>query len=243
MKVLPELPDKSVDVIITDPPYGVTGLHWDEKPDQAQLWQQLCRVVKPLGAIVIFATEPFASELRLGNLSWYKYDWVWDKVAKGDVMNAKNRPMRQHEMVCVFSDGTTANGSDRKMRYYPQGVTQNMRPPNRQNRVNSSFKSLRPSHEEIYIRQGTGYPSSILQYSNADHTEAYHPTQKPVSLVRYLVETYSMPGDVVLDCYAGSGTTLVACKQTGRHYIGIEKEQRYAEIGNARLHQELPLGV
>lgn len=243
LNILSELPDKSVDAIITDPPYGVTGLHWDTKPDQAQMWRELKRVAKPLAAIVIFATEPFASELRLANREGYKYDWVWDKVAKGDVMNAKNKPMRQHEMLCVFSDGTTANGSERKMRYYPQGVTPNTREVNRQNRVNSSFKQLRPSHAAEYQRQGENYPSTILTYSNADHTEAYHPTQKPVALMRYLIETYTLPGETVLDPFSGSGSTLVAAKQTGRHYIGIEKEKHYVEITKSRLHQELSLGV
>lgn len=236
MEVLSELPDKSVDATITDPPYAMTQNEWDKLPDLAAWWQQIRRVTK--GAVVLTASQPFASRVVMSNLAAFKYEWVWEKSHPSGHLNAKVMPLRQHENILVFDCGG--------LTYNPQIEKKN--PANIRPDTSGPNKSSNYGHYETgggrrtVLREET-YPRSVVKFANDIGKRGLHPTQKPIELMRYLVKTYTNPGAVVLDCYAGSGTTLVACKQTGRHYIGIEKEQRYAEIGNARLHQELPLGV
>jgi site-specific DNA-methyltransferase (adenine-specific) len=167
----------------------------------------------------------------------FKYCWVWDKVAKGDIFNAKNKPMKQHEDVCVFSRGTTANGSDRRMPYYPMGVSLNTRPPDKKNRRDGAFRGVRPSLCDEYQKQGTGYPSSIIRFSNADRTKIVHPTQKPVPLMEYLIKTYTHEGETVLDNCMGSGTTGVACVNTSRPFIGIERDPGYFQVSKDRIQK------
>ena len=233
MEVLSELPDKSVDAVITDPPYGVTQNEWDSMPDLAAWWKEIRRICK--GAVVMTAQQPFTSLVVVANLDWFKWADVWRKSQARGHLNAKVMPMRQHEDILIFGSG--------RVTYNPQWQPkpkENIRPlsPRTKGSSNYGAHGLEQTRE---MPIDMACPRSVVEYDNCQ--EWLHPTQKPIELMRYLVETYTNPGDVVLDCYAGSGTTLVACKQTGRHYIGIEKEQRYAEIGNARLHQELPLGV
>ena len=203
------------------------------------LWKEYKRIIKKNGAIVLFGSEPFSSYLRLSNVEQYKYDWIWDKVSKGDIMNAKNKPLKQHETISIFSEGTTANCSQRRMPYYPIGVTQNTREPNKQNRTDGAFKGIRPSHKSEYKRQGTGYPSSILRFSNANHTKGLHPTQKPVELMEYLIKTYTNENEMVLDNCMGSGSTGVACQNLNRNFIGIEKEAKYFEIARKRIFSDM----
>lgn len=233
--VMPCIPSVSIDLILADLPYGTTACKWDIVIPFEPLWAEYKRIIKPRGAIVLFGSQPFTSLLVMSNLAWFKYSWVWDKVSKGDIMNAKNKPLKQHEDIIVFSKGTTANCSTRKMAYYPQGVTENTRSPNRQNRCEGAFKGIRPSHAKEYKRQGTGYPSSIIRMSNADHTMSFHPTQKPIPLLSYLIETYTHKGERVLDNTMGSGSTGVACVQTERKFIGIEIDSGYFEIAVRRI--------
>lgn len=227
--------DHSIDAIICDLPYGTTACKWDTVIPFPALWSHYNRVVKKNGAIVLFGSQPFTTALIASNMEMFKYCWVWDKVSKGGIMDAKNKPLKQHEDICVFSHGTTANGSKRKMIYLPQGVTENKRSVNKQNRTDGAFKGLRPSHAEEYKRQGTNYPSSIIRFSNADHRQAYHPTQKPVALLEYLIRTYTNEGETVLDNTMGSGTCGVACVNTNRNFIGIEKECEYFQIASKRI--------
>jgi site-specific DNA-methyltransferase (adenine-specific) len=236
---MPTIPDGSVDMILADLPYGTTACKWDTIIPFEPLWKQYKRVIKRNGAIVLFGSQPFTSALVMSNLPMFKYCWVWDKVSKGDIMNAKNKPLKQHEDVCIFSFGTTANGSNRRMTYYPQGVLPNTRTPNRQNRQEGAFKGLRPSHPLIYMRQGTNYPASIITLTNADHTQRYHPTQKPVALGEYLIRTYTNEGETVLDNTMGSGSFGVAAVNTGRDFIGIEKdtEHGYFDIAVRRIRE------
>jgi site-specific DNA-methyltransferase (adenine-specific) len=227
--------DKSVDMILCDLPYGTTICKWDSIISFEFLWKHYERIIKDDGAIVLTASQPFTTKLINSNIKLFKYCWVWNKVAKGDIMNAKNKPLKQHEDICVFSKGTTANGSNRKMKYFPQGVTENLRSPNKQNRTEGAFKGLRPSHKEEYKRQGTGYPSSIITFSNANHKDIIHPTQKPVTLFEYLIKTYTNEGEIVLDNCIGSGTTAIACINTNRNYIGFEKDENYFNMAQDRI--------
>lgn len=227
--------DGCVDMICCDLPYGTTACKWDTPIPLGPLWEQYKRVIKGNGAIVLTASQPFTTALIASNMEWFKYCWVWDKVAKGDIFNAKNKPMKRHEDVCVFSSGTTANKSPRRMPYYPMGVTASDRRPEGRNRRDGAFRGVRPSHSEVYQPQGAGYPSSIIRFSNADRTNIVHPTQKPVALIEYLIRTYTNEGETVLDNAAGSFSTGVACLNTGRNFIGIEKDPEYFRLGVERL--------
>jgi site-specific DNA-methyltransferase (adenine-specific) len=205
------------------------------------LWREYKRLIKPRGAIVLFGSQPFTSLLVTSNLAWFKYQWVWEKSIAGDCMNAKNKPMPKHEDMCVFSPGTTANRSLLRMAYYPQ----DLQPCNRKRTgrdygaTGGSFKVPRPSHGP-YTQRAEGYPTSIVYF--AKDTETLHPTQKPVALLEYLIRTYTNEGGTVLDNTMGSGTTGVACVQTGRSFVGIEKDAGYFDIAKRRIETaQLPL--
>lgn len=232
------LPDQSVDMLLADLPYGTTGLKWDEIIPFGPMWEQFERIIKPRGAVVLFGSQPFTTKLIASNLGFFKYCLVWDKVSKGDIMNAKNKPLKQHEDICIFSHGTTANKSPRRMNYYPVGVTPNPRNKHRNpSKPESSFNAKRPSHTEYYKCQGTGYPSSILRYTNANNGLKQHPTQKPVPLFEYLIRTYTQPGELIVDPVVGSGTTGVAARNTGRRFIVGDISPEYCEIARGRLEQ------
>lgn len=230
---MPKMPAQSVDAIISDLPYGTTACKWDSVIPFAPLWAEWKRLLKPNGAIVLTATEPFASLLRTSNLAQYKYDWVWDKHIPRGMHIAKYRPMQKHEMVLVFGDAP--------LKYNPIH-TKRDKPVRVKNYGNSKSSPLASNDrkERIYDTKG---PDSILVGMWEANAGKLHPTQKPVSLMRYLVRTYTNPGDVVLDPCCGSGTTCVAAMQEGRHYIGIEKEQQYAEIAKQRTAGARGLGV
>lgn len=232
------LPRQSVDMILADLPYGTTACTWDMVIPFEPMWAAFKRVIKPRGAIVLTASQPFTSALVMSNVGMFKYSWVWDKVSTGDVMNAKNKPLKQHEDVCVFSLGTTANTSPNLMSYYPQGVVTNTRRGGKNHtKLKTAFRGVRPSHAEFYQARGTNYPSSIITFSNADHTEAHHPTQKPVALFRYLIRTYTLPGELVFDPTCGSGTTAMAAREEGRHFICGDSSAEYVAIARKRLAQ------
>lgn len=230
LEVMKQIPDKSIDMILCDLPYGTTACKWDTIIPFEPLWEQYKRIIKDNGAIVLTASEPFASTLRLSNLKQYKYDWVWNKKLAGNGILAKIQPLKIHELVLVFSNG--------KARYYPE-----MRVGRMREKLNNIKVSEINGGDGIKIYKGDKgdkgdkyYPTSILEYSLAGYRKGrLHPTQKPVALFEYLIKTYTNEGDTVLDNCAGSGTTGVACKNTGRNYILIEKEPEYVEIIKKRL--------
>lgn len=226
------IPDQSIDLIMSDLPYGSSYCSWDKILPMDKLWEQYKRIIKPNRAIVLFGTEPFASKVRMSNMDQYKYDWVWIKNRPGDRFNAKNRPMSKHEVLMVFSDGVTANVTDSttKMVYFPQDLESCS--IKKDGRYGAWDSTKRPSHGE-YIQKFTNYPNSVLVFDkDKDH---FHNTQKPVSLCEYIIKTYTNPGDVVLDSCAGSGSTLVAAKNVGRNYIGFEINEEYYKICESRL--------
>jgi site-specific DNA-methyltransferase (adenine-specific) len=233
LEEMPKMPAQSVDAIISDLPYGTTACKWDSVIPFAPLWSEWKRLLKPNGAIVLTATEPFASLLRTSNLAQYKYDWVWDKHIPRGMHIAKYRPMQKHEMVLVFGDAP--------LKYNPIH-TKRDKPVRVKNYGNSKASPLANNDrkERIYDTKG---PDSILVGMWEANAGKLHSTQKPVSLMRYLVRTYTNPGDVVLDPCCGSGTTCIAAMQEGRHYIGIEKETNYAEITKQRIYEARGLGV
>ena len=203
-----------------------------------KLWEQYERIIKDNGAIVLFGAEPFSSMLRMSNLKMYKYDWVWCKSRALGFTNAKNKPMNKHELISVFSKGTCANGSKNKMIYNPQGLIPYGKEVSgikdcKADREDGGHKFARKSHKEHYVQEYTNYPTQLLEFSNEGKT--VHPTQKPVALLEYLIKTYTNEGDIVLDNTMGSGSTGVACVNTNRMFVGMEKDEKYFNIAKERI--------
>lgn len=225
-----EIPDQSVDMILCDLPYGATRCKWDTVIPLEPLWAQYKRVIKTNGAIVLFGSEPFASRLRLSNLEWYKYDWIWDKVKGTGFLNAKKQPMRNHENILVFYG--------KQCVYNPQKTFGHVR--------KQAYKSKR-LQTEVYGEQKSDtvydsterYPRSIQVFSTDTQKSFLHPTQKPVALLEYLIRTYTNEHETVLDSCMGSGSTGVACVNTNRNFIGMELDERYFQIAKKRIYERV----
>ena len=236
LEVMQGIETGSVDAIITDPPYGTTQCKWDSVIPFQPMWQQLNRVIKPNGAIVLFGSEPFSSALRMSNIKNYKYDWVWNKVLHGNPFVAKYRPLKVSEEILVFSNG--------KHNYYPimtEKQKKSLRPISKGLNKN---KNVKTNHETAFGNKKNGfakdyddnkaYPKNIISITNASRNKQ-HPTQKPVALMEYLIKTYTNEGEVVLDFTMGSGSTGVACVNTKRSFIGIEQDDNYFTIAQERI--------
>lgn len=234
-----EIPDGSVDMILCDLPYGTTACKWDSVIPFEALWHQYRRLISNNGVIALFGSEPFSTKLRSSNMEMYKYDWIWRKNTMTGFLHAKNMPMKNYEIISVFSKGGMGHRSvlgDRRMVYNPQGVTMINKEHGGGLRKTGGVFGKRPSQKEIYMQEGTGYPCAILDFDSVANRT--HPTQKPVALLAYLIETHSFPGDLVLDNCMGSGSTGVACARTGRNFIGIEREPKYFESAKNWIEQE-----
>ena len=218
-----EIPDGSINMVLTDPPYGTTACKWDTVIDLPQMWEQLKRITKPNGAIVMTASQPFTSALVMSNPRMFKYCWVWNKKQGGNPLNAKRQPLRVTEDIVVFNSGG----------YIPQMRTGRMRKKggiNKQPETTGAVNLDYVSYSDQY------YPTNILDFPNcANKKYLVHPTQKPVALMEYLIRTYTDERDTVLDFTMGSGTTGVACKNLGRDFIGIELDQGYYDIAQQRI--------
>jgi len=220
-----------VDAIITDPPYGTTACKWDSVIPFDKMWLRLNKLIKPNGAIVLFGSEPFSSALRMSNIKNYKYDWYWRKNKKTNFANSKRQPLRDTECVSVFSKKQAV--------YNPQGIV----------RIDKKRIRVKPKNETInagendgslcgeYVQEFTGYPSQSIDFKCA--TKTVHPTQKPVSLMEYLIKTYTNENETVLDFTMGSGTTILAAKNLNRRGIGIELDEKYFEIAQKRINGTL----
>jgi site-specific DNA-methyltransferase (adenine-specific) len=233
LELMAGVPAGSVDLILADLPYGSTDLAWDSVIPLAPLWEHYRRVITPTGAIVLTASQPFTTALINAAPDLFKYCWVWEKSIVGGIFDAKNKPMKRHEDVLVFSKGTTANCSTRRMAYHPQGLRAYHRRCKNFMR-NRACYTKKPSHQPEYDREFTDYPTSILRFPN---DTGLHPTQKPVALMEYLIKTYTNEGDTVMDSCFGSGTTPVACVNTERNFIGMEKDVTYFEVGQRRVRE------
>jgi site-specific DNA-methyltransferase (adenine-specific) len=224
-----------VDVIITDPPYGTTACKWDSIIPFDEMWERLNKLIKPNGAIVLFGSEPFSSALRMSNIKNYKYDWVWEKTKAGNFIQAKNMPLKLHELISVFSNGVVIHKgqSKKRMKYYPQGVKNIDKDWYRPKVYNSEHNFKRPSHKTKRKITQENYPSTILKFNSVHNPP--HPTQKPITLMEYLIKTYTNEGELVLDFTMGSGSTGVACKNLSRNFIGIEIDEKYFKIAKQNL--------
>lgn len=221
LKIMKNISDKSIDCIICDLPYGMTWAKWDDILNFDELWKQYNRIIKDKGAIVLFSTQPFTTKLINSNIKNYKYTWYWIKNIKGNYLNAKRQPLRQLEEINVFN----------KHNYYPQGI-QNC---NKMSKRGSNAKTTLDNYKNEWFQEKTGYPSNILFYDL--DIDKFHPTQKPVELLEYLVKTYTNEGELVLDNCMGSGSTGVACLNINRRFIGIELDEKYFDISINRIFE------
>lgn len=228
-----KIPDGSIDLVLTDPPYGTTACKWDTIIPFEPMWEQLKRVTKKNGATVLFGSQPFTSALVMSNVKMFKYEWVWEKSRTVGFLNAKNAPLKKTENISVFSSGATANNNLNRMCYFPQGLTEINEVRKSVKQSDETIVGSRPSRNKNYTATHTGYPNNILRFNNEQ--KQIHPTQKPVALMEYLIKTYTNVGETVLDFTMGSGTTGVACKNLNRNFIGIELESGYYEIAKQRI--------
>lgn len=213
-EVFPKIASGTVDLVCADIPYGTTQCRWDSVLDLHLMWEHLYRIVKPSAAIVLFSAQPFTSVLINSNLRDWRSEWIWEKGNATGFLNAKKQPLRAHENIEVFYR--------RQPTYNPQFTHGHERRTSKRKTVNSECygKALTLTKYDSTSR----YPRDVQFFSSDKQTGNYHPTQKPLALVQYLIETYSNPGDTVLDFTMGSGTAGVACQQTERNFIGIEKD-------------------
>ena len=219
------IPDKSVDMILCDLPYGTTACKWDNIIPFEPLWEQYKRIIKEKCAIVLFGSEPFSSALRMSNIKQYKYDWIWNKKKGGNPLLSKIQPIKITENISVFAVGGC--------RYFPIMVP---RDKIKSRGKNSGKKSETTNNCFSENKQYTHYyPKNIIDISNADQTNKLHPTQKPVALLEYLIRTYTNEGETVLDNCMGSGSTGVAALNTNRRFIGIELDSTYCGIAKDRI--------
>lgn len=243
LEIMPYMPDNSIDMILCDLPYGTTACKWDSVIPFEPLWEQYERIIKDNGIIALFGSEPFSTTLRMSNFELYRYDWYWKKTKAGLYQHAKNRPMKAIETISIFSKAKWGHKSQVKNRmpYNPQGITSVGNKIVTENYNAGGVVGKRPNQVGKEYEAFTGFPNDVLKFANVCGKKTLHPTQKPVELLEYLIKTYTNEGETVLDNCMGSGSTIVACINTNRQYIGIEKEPKYFEISKKRIEGVEPL--
>jgi len=220
------IPDKSIDMILCDLPYGTTACKWDSIIPLDKLWEQYKRIIKPNGAIVLTACQPFTTKLINSNIEMFKYCWIWQKPQGVDPFMAKKRPLNNYEDICVFYY--------KQPKYEPQyteGKPYKVERDKKPRKYEITNTIMKPT---TTVNEGKRYPTRIIKFNQE---RGYHPTQKPVALFKYLIKTYTNEGDIILDNCIGSGTTAVAAILTNRKWIGFEIETKYVEIANKRLEK------
>lgn len=240
LKIMPSISPHTVDMVLCDLPYGITPCMWDKIIPLNELWSEYKRIVKPNGAIVLFGSQPFTSYLVCSNLAMFKYEWIYQKIAGSNFANAHRMPIKEHENICVFYE--------KQPTYNPQLQE---RSANGKKRLNTPYKSNSQTPCEAIgniKRNNAGreydkdrrLPGSVQCFNNrAKGSRGLHPTQKPIELCEYLIKTYTNAGDTVLDNCMGSGTTGIACKKTGRAFIGIEKNVEIFAIAKKRIEEAI----
>jgi DNA modification methylase len=229
LDVMQGIPDGSVDAVICDPPYGTVRCAWDVVIPFEPMWEQLKRIVKPNGAIVLTASQPFTSALVMSNVAMFKYCWVWEKSKASNFLLAKKQPLKAHEDVIVFGCATP--------HYYPQKTKGKPFKGAGRSKKGSQTELVNAVPNPTFRNDNTGdrYPRTVQYFVTAESEGCLHPTQKPVALMEYLIRTYTNPGETVLDFTFGSGTTGVAAANTGRRFIGIERDPDYFTAAQARI--------
>ena len=226
LELMNNIPDKSIDMILCDLPYGTTKCKWDIVIPFDKLWEQYNRIIKDKGAILLFGSEPFSSKLRISNLRMYKYDWIWKKTKAQGFLNSKKMPLKDYENICVFYKRLPV--------YNPQGIIYGNFQNDRKSKY-SKGEDIYGKEKEFGISHMSNFPKQIIEFSNPSGKGQLHPTQKPVDLLEYLIKTYTQDGEVILDNCMGSGSTGVACKNLNRNFIGIELDENYFNIAKERI--------
>lgn len=235
LELLKSIPDSSLDMVLCDPPYGTTQCKWDSIIPLEEMWKEIKRVMKHSGAVVLFGSQPFTSLLITSNLKQFKYNWVWEKSHAANFMVAKYKPLIKHEDVLVFCFGKIKT-------YNPQMVTgkpvmKRIGEPESERKKDSIYGSKPKVLSNVLSDQY--YPSSVQKFSSGAMSKRIHPTQKPVALMEYLIKTYTKEDEIVLDFTMGSGTTGVACINTNRRFIGMEKDEGYFKVAEERIKQAI----
>ena len=239
LKVLPTIADNSIDLVLTDLPYGTTPCKWDSVIQFDLMWKELKRLIKKESAILLFGTEPFSSCLRMSNVEWFKYDWIWEKQSGANFLVANYQPLKVHEIISVFGNAPTSYSKNKPMLYNPQesiGIPYKQKSGKQKTeKENSTVRSK--IDQVITENNGTRKPRTVIKF-NTDK-DKLHPTQKPIALLEYLIKTYTNEGDTVLDFTMGSGSTGVAARNTNRKFIGIELNKNYFDIAKNRIESTL----
>lgn len=238
LEVMKAIPDDSIDMVLCDLPYGTTACAWDSQIPLEPLWYQWLRVLSPQSSVLLFGSEPFSTKLRMSNLSQFKYDWIWIKNRPTGFVHAKNKPLKDFEIISVFSPYPMGHKSllgERRMRYNPLGLEFYGKTIKSSDTKFGNIEGKRKSHKAEVVLEFTNYPRMVLSFGKDTGKENLHPTQKPVALCEYLIKTYTDDGMTVLDNCMGSGSTGVACLNTGRKFIGIEKDEQYFEVAKERI--------
>ena len=224
LELMKDIPDGSIDMILTDPPYGTTACKWDSVIPFEPMWERINKLIKPNGAVVLFGSQPFTSALVMSNVKMFKYEWVWNKSLAGNGILAKKQPLKIHENVVVFNSNIYIPEMRKGKARWKGGIKDK----------HGTFSNA----EAPKVWSDEYYPTSIIDISGAGmRSGRVHPTQKPVALLEYLIKTYTNEGETVLDFTMGSGSTGVACKNTGRNFIGIELDETYFEIAKKRIEE------
>lgn len=223
LELMKSIPNKSIDMILCDLPYGTTACKWDVIIPFEPLWKEYKRIIKDRGCIALFGSEPFSSHLRMSNIKDYKYDWIWNKKKGGNPLLSKIQPVKITEIISIFNSKI----------YYPI-MTKRDKPKSRGKNKGTISDTTNNAFimDKIYYEK---YPKNIIEFSNANQNNKYHPTEKPISILEYLIKTYTLENEIVLDNCMGSGSTGVACINTNRHFIGIEKDETYFKIAEKRI--------
>ena len=246
LEAMKSIPAESVDMVLTDPPYGTTACKWDSVIPFDKMWEQLNRIIKPNGAIVLFGSEPFSSALRMSNIKNYRYDWIWEKNFSGGFATAKKIPMKYHENISIFYKKLPTYNpqfedyADSVKKRFKEGDSVNV-DKQKDNSTNQIHNGFGPSSPPVISHKRGKYPSSVQKIKGVPNANGarVHPTQKPVALMEYLIKTYTNEGETVLDFTMGSGTTGVACKNLNRKFIGIELDPEYFKIAKKRINENL----
>ena len=237
LEVMKKIPDESIDMILCDLPYGTTKNKWDSTISLELLWEQYNRIIKKRGCIALFAQTPFDKVLGSSNLKMLKYEWIWEKPMATGRLNCNFAPMKAHENILIFSKSAACyvKDSNNAMIYIPQ-MTEGKPYKAISGRASTNYDT-KWSKEQLTVNEGTRYPRDVQKF--AHDRGKYHPTQKPVALLEYLVKTYTNEGETVLDNCMGSGSTGVACVNTNRNFIGVELDENYFNIAKERIGNEL----
>ena len=229
LEVMPGL-ELEFDAIIADLPFGITACDWDTVIPFEPLWREYKRLIKANGAVVLFGSQPFTSMLVMSNLEWFKHEWIWQKNTGGNFLNVVREPMKEHESVLLFSSGNSTY--NRQMQNRSEAGIKRQSSPFQPSALSDNYNNFTPKvvEREVFFR----VPSSVQKFNRE---LGLHPTQKPVSLISYMVRTYTNPGELIIDNAMGSGTTLLAAQNEGRRAIGIEISEEYCKIAVDRLRQ------